>query len=577
MFDTGPTRPLRSRRRERIAAPLQSPRAAMRGLRKTHPRAEIPPIKNRKGRNLRQNPYAPYDRARSGGDWDSFRNSGRGAGMRSACLVIRLLALCALGIGSTSRADEPLLPPLIENSDSLSEPAEVFVFDDPPAVPPADSETGQQPVDVQMLLQRIEELEAAEAARTVKEKKKTEEDKLKKEEEEKKAAGWVDMSTDKWTVKLGGHVQMDYINWANADPAIPDTQDYFEFRRLRLNADGTGYGVYDFRLQMTLEPETVGESPVGTVTSPDIKDAYFSINEVPWLGRVRIGNFFVPFSLEQVTNDTNNIFLERSIPSQGVFSYDREVGLAVYNCTDGQRVTWASGVFFDSISEARKERIDDNQGYRASGRITWLPYYDEPSNGRYLVHTGAGILFTNDQDNSVRFRARPQIHEGPRIIDSGAIAADNYLNGNLELAVVWGRFTVQSEAFCSNVDTLVGSNPLLYGAYVHGSWFLTGENRIYERFGQHGAQFGRNQPFNNVFGTPQGCSLGAWELKARWSNLNLSDVDRGVYNDLTVGCNWYWSDRVRVMFDWIHPMTSQDAIFGQTTSDILASRFDFNW
>ncbi len=63
---------------------------------------------------------------------------------------------------------------------------------------------------------------------------------------------------------MGGHAQMDYVNWLNPDHAItgpaatPGTKDYFEFRRLRLTAEGTGYGVYDFRLQMTLEPETVG-------------------------------------------------------------------------------------------------------------------------------------------------------------------------------------------------------------------------------------------------------------------------------------------------------------------------------
>ena len=41
--------------------------------------------------------------------------------------------------------------------------------------------------------------------------------------------------------------------------------------------------------------------------------------------------------------------------------------------------------------------------------------------------------------------------------------------------------------------------------------------------------------------------------------------------------NWYWSDRVRVMFDYIHPVTSSEAVFGSTNSDILAMRFDFNW
>ncbi len=382
---------------------------------------------------------------------------------------------------------------------------------------------------------------------------------------------------DKWDVKLGGHVQLDYITWADAAPSIPDTKNYFEFRRLRLVADGVGYGVYDFRLQMTLEPETVGESPPGTIMSPDVKDAYFSINEVPWLGRVRIGNFFVPFSLEQVTNDTNNVFLERSIPTQGVFAVDREVGIAVYGATEDHRVTWTGGFFIDSISEGLKERIDDNQGYRMSGRITGLPYYDEASKGRYLVHLGAGILHTQDQDGWVRFRSRPQIHEGPRLIDSGQLSASSYTNANLEGAVVWGPVTVQSEVFLSHINLKQASPEVIHGGYVHVSWFVTGENRIFEPFGQHGAQFSRSVPRARVYGSSEGWSLGGWELKARYSQLNLDNVGAGVYHDVTAGLNWYWSDRVRAMFDWIHPITTQDAIYGSTRSDILGMRFDFNW
>src|SRR4029079_4920396 len=109
---------------------------------------------------------------------------------------------------------------------------------------------------------------------------------------------------------------------------------------------------------MTLEPESVGESNP-PATSPDVKDAYFSMNEIPYLGRWRIGNFFVPFGLEQVTNDTNNVFLERSIPTQGIFTADREPGMAIYNCTADQNLSWAGGIFFDSISDALKERIKD--------------------------------------------------------------------------------------------------------------------------------------------------------------------------------------------------------------------------
>ncbi len=398
---------------------------------------------------------------------------------------------------------------------------------------------------------------------------------MKKAEEKKSDDGWIDVSSEKWTVKLGGHVQTDYITWADHTATIP-AQNYFEFRRLRLVAEGTGYGVYDFRLQMTLEPETVGESG-GAATSPDVKDAYLSMNEIPVLGRGRIGNFFVPFSLEQVTNDTNNIFLERSIPTQGVFSADREVGVAFYNCTTDKNITWAYGAFFDSISDTIKERIDDNQGIRVSGRATWLPYYDEPSNGRYLIHTGVGVLYTDDHDNLARFRTRPQIHEGPRLIDSGVLSASTYTTGNIELATVWGPFAVQSELFASNVNLTNGDQAIFNGAYVHCSYFLTGENRIYERFGQHGAQFGRNQPFTNFFLAPGGQGWGAWEAKARISYLDLDEVDRGRYNDFTTGFNWYWSERIRMMFDYIHPVTTSQTTFGETESDILGMRFDFNW
>jgi len=389
--------------------------------------------------------------------------------------------------------------------------------------------------------------------------------------------GWQDLSQEKWTVKLGGHVQLDYVNWAKASPTIPNPQDYVEFRRLRLVADGTGYGLFDFRLQMTLEPESVGESPAGTITSPEVKDAYFSMNEIPGIGRMRIGNFFVPFGLEQVTNDTNNVFLERSIPTQGVFTPDREVGMAFYNATESRRLTWCYGAFFDSVSEGLKERIDDNQGYRVSGRLTWLPIYDEANKGRYLVHTGAGILHTGDQDERVRFRARPQIREGARLIDSGVLAAEQYTTGNLELAVVYGSVTFQSEAYLSQVPLIAGDSITAAGMYAHVSYFLTGENRIFDPFGQHGAQFARNVPISNFFATRNGVSYGAWELKARWSTLDLSDANRGQYNDLTAGVNWYWSDRTRVMFDWIHPFTSGEAVFGRAQADILAARFDFNW
>lgn len=431
---------------------------------------------------------------------------------------------------------------------------------DPIALPPTSDST-----QLEEVLKRLETLEQANEEESEKEEKK----------EEKKEPEWVDMSADKWTVKLGGHVQGDQILWPHKDPAITDplARNYFEFRRLRLMADGTGYGVYDFRIQIDIEPEG-GDAVVTPVT--DIKDAYLTMNEVAFFNRVRWGNFFVPFSLEQVTNDTNNIFLERSIPTQGIFAADREVGTAFYGVNAAKDVTWTFGAFFDSISESLKERIDNNQGLRTSARFTWLPWYDEPSNGRYLLHTGCGVLYTHDHDDLIRFRARPQIHEGPFLIDSGLRPGEEYTTGNVELATVLGPFSVQSEMFVSQAALDVGDTTL-YGSYVYASYFLTGENRVYERFGQHGAQFGRNVPFSNFFLLPGGIGPGGWELKGRWSYLNLDEMQAGSYNDMTLGFNWYWSDRMRVMFDWIRPVTTPQTVYGATESDIIGMRLDFNF
>ena len=107
-------------------------------------------------------------------------------------------------------------------------------------------------------------------------------------------------------------------------------------------------------------------------------------------------------------------------------------------------------MFFDSISDTLKERIDDNQGYRAQ-RPPHLAARTTTSRRTAATWStpAPASCYTDDQDDRVRFRARPQIHEGPRLIDSGALPADTYTTGNVELAIVWGPFTVQSEAFLS--------------------------------------------------------------------------------------------------------------------------------
>ena len=79
-----------------------------------------------------------------------------------------------------------------------------------------------------------------------------------------------------------------------------------------------------------------------------------------------------------------------------------------------------------------------------------------------------------------------------------------------------------------------------------------------------------------VVRTPNGpcAGWGAWELAARWSYLDFSDVNGQQLNDLTVGWNWYWNPHTRMMLNWIHPFAHRSLVSPSLDAqgDILAMR-----
>src|SRR5262249_8454542 len=132
--------------------------------------------------------------------------------------------------------------------------------------------------------------------------------------------------------------------------------------------------------------------------------------------------------------------------------------------------------------------------------------------------------------NLFRFRSRVGIRDATglqgdntRIVDTGNILADDTLSVNGEFLLYWGPFWVQSETVLAHVDNAFFPASALatprgdlnyYGSYVQVGYFLTGDNRGYDkRFGK----FDRVRPLENFFlvRDENGCvqyGLGAWEL-----------------------------------------------------------------
>lgn len=405
---------------------------------------------------------------------------------------------------------------------------------------------------------------------------------------------WITVNGDGNSILWGGRVEGDWVNWAR-DTQFGGQPNYFEFRRLRLFAAGQGYGVYDYQLEVEFFPdnERMALTPdqANDRLGVELKDAYLGIRDLPFFGYAVFGHIRVPIGLSHSTSTRFYQFMERSLNNR--LMPGREVGVTAFNRSADANLTWAYGFYFHEMDELERSIIDDNQGSRFVGRATWTPYYDEATDGQCLFHTGLGYIYTRPRkrDNSpflfqgdewrpVRFSARPEIHQGDVLIDTGDINTSSYHLLNAEAAYARGPFSMQSELTWVSLDEIDGEIRNLYGAYVQGSYFLTGESRPYDRTF---AVFRRVIPYENFWAvsTPGGprAGLGAWELNLRWSHLNFDDFGDQRLHDLTMGVNWYWNPNARVMFNWIHPMAhnSPVGIDENAEGDVLALRMQLDF
>ncbi len=378
---------------------------------------------------------------------------------------------------------------------------------------------------------------------------------------------------------VGGRVQWDVSMFDN-DPALlvspsiggigpqPDTT---QFRRARIRLDGTMYEVFDWAAEYdfanTLAPASPSAGqPVATV--PGLTELSLTWTQLPWLGNFRVGNQREPIGLEHLISDVNLPFLERSYLRDaiwGPFNNGYTPGVEVFNWRNDLEGTWAFGGFANQA---------DSFGYGIggelafTGRMTWLPYYDEASDGAYLWHVGCSAS-TRDPDNGqIRVRDRGDIRSGPPGVlnpiyaDTGTIDANRQNVLGTETAIVWGPVTVQAEWVGTWIENAVQpitpvpvnrGTPFFYGGYLQAMWFLTGEHDIYNR---RTGTFDGPIPYQNAYcvRTCDGVSRswGAWQIGGRYNAIDLNDngINGGILNSFTFTLNWFWTPNAKVQFNY---------------------------
>jgi len=227
---------------------------------------------------------------------------------------------------------------------------------------------------------------------------------------------------------------------------------------------------------------------------------------------------------------------------------ERNTGIMLFNDVLEQRMTWAAGYFFPS------DEFGTYVGnkYHLSGRVTGLPIYNTEDKYQVL-HLGAGYSFQYQDNEKYVLKSRPESNLLPTLVLAEIDHAKAVNEATAELALVLGPFHLQTEYALSIAKTSSQSELLNSNYYFHGyhgivSWFITGEHKNYV---SKSGVFGRVTPKKN-FGKEGG--IGAFELTARYSNLDLDDTDinGGHISNLSLGLNWYLNPITRIMLNYIY-------------------------
>ncbi len=362
-----------------------------------------------------------------------------------------------------------------------------------------------------------------------------------------------------------------------------DMLNGMEARALRFFMKGNAFNVIDYKLEVDFATSHVAA-----------KDIYGQINELPLLGHVRVGHFKEPIGLEILTSSKFTTFMNRSLLDNLGDIGNRKPGIMAFDWNEAETVTWAAGAFttLDSNTPVRfpgGSVFDDEGGTSIDGRVTWVPWYDEATQGRGVFHLGASASYRDiaprvNGANHYTVSVRPEAHLGRIVATTAAFAAHTIDAYNLEAAFVYGPLSIQAEYLNMEVSRPGAADANFDGGYIYFSYFLTGEHRPYDR---HYGRFLRVKPFENFFRVRAEdgniyTGKGAWEVAYRYSTLDMVDVGSAVVGgnveDHTFGVNWYLTPYTRVMFNYIRSQTSRHPVVaGRGDVNILMTRFQVDF
>jgi len=362
----------------------------------------------------------------------------------------------------------------------------------------------------------------------------------------------IESADGKFSFQPFGRVHIDTTFFSDDKSDQPDNA---HLRRARLGFKGNLGEDFNYKAEVDFGGEAV-----------NLKEVFLAYTGFE-LATLQIGNFKPPFGMELNTSTNFTPFIENA-PVTNAFARDEILGVAWKG--GGDNWAWGLGAF--------NEDPGSNNGADESWSVDARASLDLLQESPHVLHAGLGGSYRhpNQLANAMTFAGRPG-GTGTNLVTTGALTVNDALIWGPEAAAVFGPFWAQGEYMRADVDRLgAPADNDFDGWYAQAGIFLTGETRPYN--GKTG-NFDRLKP-KHPFSLKKG-EFGAWELTARYDELDLNDTGAGVaggeMKNMTFGVNWYINNYIRTMFNVTRVNTDQNAVTPDDDPHLYIFRTAFDY
>ncbi len=374
---------------------------------------------------------------------------------------------------------------------------------------------------------------------------------------------------DQFRFQVGGRIQHDWGLFSESHTfksSVEQQENGSRFRRVRFFMAGLLNKVMKFKFDID-----VGGGNDGVA----FKDMYLGIIRIPVLGNFQVGHFKRPASLDSLTSSNYLTFIERSLAN--TFFKTRNTGFSLYNNALNKRLNWTIFINKETSENPPEFRMDGD--WNITSRVSGAPYYSD--DGKRWLHLGISWSYEKSTKNKITFNGARDTEITNTLISTGIIPSRKFNIIGLEGAFNWNQFGLQGEYVFTDINKDEATNGQLDSFYIQGSWYLTGENRRYSTKKGVITRFKPKENFDWNKNWSKGKGVGAFQLAARYSELDLNDrsagINGGEQKSLTFGLNWELNRMSRIMYNYVHA----DFTSGTGTDNgILVSniiRFQIEW